>query len=35
VLLIGIATSVYTAVVFTRMLASQWLRAKRPADIVI
>ncbi len=35
VLLIGIATSVFTAVVFTRMLASQWLRAKRPSDIVI
>lgn len=35
VLLIGIATSVFTAVVFTRMLAAQWLRAKRPTDIVI
>ncbi|MFT3968039.1 MAG: protein translocase subunit SecD [Sphingobium sp.] len=35
VLLIGIATSVFTAVVFTRMLAAQWLRRARPADIVI
>lgn len=35
VLLIGIATSVFTAVTFTRLLASRWLRAKRPTDIVI
>ncbi|MET0240809.1 MAG: protein translocase subunit SecD [Sphingobium sp.] len=35
VLLIGIATSVFTAVVFTRMLAAQWLRRARPTDIVI
>ena len=35
VLLIGIATSVFTAVVFTRMLVSFWLRAKRPTDINI
>ncbi|MDF0541449.1 protein translocase subunit SecD [Sphingobium sp. H39-3-25] len=33
VLLIGIATSVFTAVIFTRMLVSYWLRAKRPTDI--
>jgi preprotein translocase subunit SecD len=35
VLLIGIATSVFTAVVFTRMLVSQWIRAKRPTEIHI
>ncbi|HEX7822293.1 MAG TPA: protein translocase subunit SecD [Sphingobium sp.] len=35
VLLIGIATSVFTAVMFTRMLAAQWLRRARPTDIVI
>ncbi|HEX7874611.1 MAG TPA: protein translocase subunit SecD [Sphingobium sp.] len=35
VLLIGIATSVFTAVVFTRMLAAKWLRKARPTDIVI
>ncbi|AMK19432.1 MULTISPECIES: protein translocase subunit SecD [Sphingobium] len=35
VLLIGIATSVFTAVTFTRLLASRWLRAKRPTEIVI
>jgi len=33
VLLIGIATSVFTAVTFTRMLAVQWLRRKRPTKI--
>ncbi len=33
VLLIGIATSVFTAVTFTRMLAVQWLRRKRPTTI--
>jgi preprotein translocase subunit SecD len=35
VLLIGIATSVYTAVLFTRMLVSMWLRAKRPSELHI
>jgi len=33
VLLIGIATSVFTAVTFTRLLAVQWLRRKRPTKI--
>jgi preprotein translocase subunit SecD len=33
VLLIGIATSVFTAVTFTRLLAVQWLRRKRPTQI--
>jgi preprotein translocase subunit SecD len=35
VLLIGIATSVFTAVVFTRMLVSTWVRRTRPATINI
>ena len=35
VLLIGIATSVFTAVVFTRMLVALWLRKNRPTDINI
>lgn len=35
VLLIGIATSVFTAVVFTRMLVSLWLRRARPTTINI
>ncbi|MFC3579011.1 protein translocase subunit SecD [Sphingomonas hylomeconis] len=35
VLLIGIATSVFTAVVFTRMLIALWLRKNRPTDINI
>jgi preprotein translocase subunit SecD len=35
VLLIGIATSVFTAVVFTRMLVSIWLRRNRPTEIHI
>ena len=35
VLLIGIATSVFTAVVFTRMLVVQWLRRTRPTHINI
>jgi preprotein translocase subunit SecD len=35
VLLIGIATSVFTAVLFTRMLVAQWLRRARPSDINI
>lgn len=33
VLIIGIATSVFTAVTFTRMLAVQWLRRKRPTEV--
>jgi len=35
VLLIGIITSVFTAVVFTRMLTSQWIRRTRPTEIHI
>jgi preprotein translocase subunit SecD len=35
VLLIGIATSVFTAVTFTRVLAAHWVRTKRPTDINI
>jgi len=35
VLLIGIATSVFTAVTFTRLLVSRWVRAKRPTEIHI
>ncbi|WP_404334785.1 protein translocase subunit SecD [Sphingomonas sp. MMS12-HWE2-04] len=35
VLLFGIATSVFTAVVFTRMLVSIWLRRNRPSEIHI
>ena len=35
VLLIGIATSVFTAVTFTRMLAAQWLRRAKPKTINI
>ncbi len=35
VLLLGIVTSVFTAVVFTRMLVALWLRAKRPQTIHI
>ena len=35
VLLIGIVTSVFTAVVFTRMLVSQWIRRHRPTEIHI
>jgi preprotein translocase subunit SecD len=35
VLLIGIATSVFTAVVFTRMMVSTWLRRTRPTHINI
>ncbi|SOB78540.1 preprotein translocase subunit SecD [Sphingomonas guangdongensis] len=35
VLLIGIATSVFTAVVFTRMLVALWLRRNRPQEINI
>jgi len=35
VLLIGIATSVFTAVTFTRVLVSGWVRRTRPTDIHI
>ena len=35
VLLIGIATSVFTAVTFTRMLTAQWLRRAKPKTITI
>ena len=28
-------TSVFTAVTFTRLLASRWVRAKRPTEITI
>ena len=35
VLLIGIVTSVFTAVTFTRMLTARWIRAKRPQTINI
>ena len=35
VLLIGIVTSVFTAVNFTRMLVSLWVKSKRPRAINI
>lgn len=35
VLLIGIATSVFTAVTFTRMLVAQWIRRTKPKTIHI
>ena len=35
VLLIGIATSVFTAVTFTRMLVALWVRRNRPTEIHI
>ena len=35
VLMIGIITSVFTAVTLTRMWVAGWLRRKRPADIVL
>ncbi len=35
VLMIGIASSVFTAVVFTRMLVALWVRKKRPQELVI
>jgi preprotein translocase subunit SecD len=35
VLLIGIITSVFTAVNFTRLLAALWVRAKRPRELHI
>jgi preprotein translocase subunit SecD len=35
VLLIGIATSVFTAVLFTRMLVAGWIKRNRPTEINI
>jgi preprotein translocase subunit SecD len=35
VLLIGIATSVFTAVTFTRMLVAFWIRRNRPTEMTI
>ena len=35
VLIIGLFTSVFTAVVLTRMWVADWLRKKRPSDIVL
>jgi len=35
VMLIGIVTSVFTAVTFTRLLVSLWFRRKRPTQILI
>jgi preprotein translocase subunit SecD len=35
VLLIGIVTSVFTAVTFTRMLVAGWIRRNRPTEIHI
>ena len=35
VLLIGIVTSVFTAVTLTRMWVAGWARRTRPSDIVI
>ena len=35
VLTIGIATSVFTAVTFTRMLVALWLRRARPTHLNI
>ena len=35
VLMIGIATSVFTAVTLTRMWVARWLRKARPSEIVI
>ena len=35
VLIIGIATSVFTAVSLTRMWVAGWLRRTRPADLNI
>ena len=35
VLMIGIVTSVFTAVTLTRMWVAGWLRRSRPADIVL
>jgi preprotein translocase subunit SecD len=33
--MIGIVTSVFTAVTLTRMWVSGWLRRTRPADVVL
>jgi preprotein translocase subunit SecD len=35
VLIIGIATSVFTAVSLTRMWVAHWLRKARPADLAL
>jgi preprotein translocase subunit SecD len=35
VLIIGIVTSVFTAVSLTRMWVADWLRRTRPTDIVL
>jgi preprotein translocase subunit SecD len=35
VLTIGIVTSVFTAVVITRMWVAGWLKSSRPTDLVI
>jgi preprotein translocase subunit SecD len=35
VLMIGIVTSVFTAVTLTRMWVAQWLRRTRPSDLVV
>ena len=35
VLMIGIVTSVFTAVTLTRMWSAGWLRRNRPADLVL
>jgi len=35
VLMIGIVTSVFTAVTLTRMWVAGWLRKKRPSDIML
>ena len=35
VLLIGVITSVFTAVYFTRMLVALWLRKARPRELHI
>ena len=35
VLMIGIVTSVFTAVTLTRLWVAMWLRRKRPSDIVL
>ena len=35
VLMIGIATSVFTAVTLTRMWVAQWIRRARPTEIAL
>ncbi|MEL0252881.1 MAG: protein translocase subunit SecD, partial [Novosphingobium sp.] len=35
VLMIGIATSVFTAVTMTRLWVAQWLRRARPTEIAL